>query len=43
MFLSVFTEVLQTNDAPFNDYVTVDLGEISSVCGVTTQGRGVGE
>ena len=39
MFLSVFTEVLQ-GDTGFTDWVTVDLGEISSFCGVTTQGRG---
>jgi hypothetical protein len=43
MFLSVFTEVLQANDPEttgWNDWVTADLGEISLVCGVTTQGRG---
>jgi hypothetical protein len=40
MFLSVFTEVLQTNDEVFDEWVAADLGEISSVCGVTTQGRG---
>jgi hypothetical protein len=36
--LSVFTAVLQTNDA--NQWVTADLGAESLVCGVTTQGRG---
>jgi hypothetical protein len=43
MFLSMFTEVLQSDDAEstgWNQWVTADLGRTSSVCGVTTQGRG---
>ena len=40
VFQDFLLSLFQTNDVDLNQWVVLDLGQTSSVCGIVTQGRG---